>query len=109
MFQISVDLARAGVCSGLLTICTGITLDSCACRDRFQFYVAQDAHFLAAFSAAYEAAACKAAAQGQEKHAAVLRKLQDGIAEELRLHAAYAEVDSITWHAVTRPLMSVIS
>ena len=40
------------------------------------------------------AAACKAAAEGQEKHAAVLRKLQEGFAQELLLHTAYAQVKS---------------
>ena len=62
------------------------------CRDSFRFYVAQDAHFLAAFLAAYEAAAKLATAQQQLEHVAVLQRLQQGIKEELLLHASYAAV-----------------
>lgn len=61
-------------------------------RDSFKFYVAQDAYFLAAFCQAYKAAAQKAAAQQQLEHVAVLQQLQQGIEQELQLHASYAAV-----------------
>ena len=66
------------------------------CREGFQFYVAQDYHFLAAFSWAYAAAARKAGADTGNRHATVLRQLQEGIAEEMLLHSAYAKVRRTT-------------
>ena len=73
------------------------------CRDSFKFYVAQDAHFLAAFCQAYAAAAQKAAAQQQLEHVAVLQRLQQGIKAELQLHASYATVCMLQC-ALERPL-----
>ncbi len=57
-------------------------------RDRFVAYVEQDAWFLTAFSRAYALAIAKApdiATMGE------LRQLLEGVAEELDLHASYAE------------------
>ena len=63
-----------------------------ACRDAFQFYVAQDAHFLEAFSSAYQAAVKKAAHAGDSDAGEVLKTLLHGVAEELQMHASYAKV-----------------
>ena len=62
------------------------------CRHSFQFYIAQDAHFLAAFFAAYQAAFRKAAKDRDEDAERVLGMLLQGVAKELELHASYAKV-----------------
>jgi thiaminase len=64
-------------------------------RTSFQFYIAQDAHFLEAFSAAYTVAAKAAAAFPDKKVAITLHDLQKGVAKELQMHASYAKVTSI--------------
>ncbi|KAK9904248.1 hypothetical protein WJX75_007665 [Coccomyxa subellipsoidea] len=60
-------------------------------RESFQFYIAQDAHFLAAFSLAYTAAARKAAKLNDKTIAAQLLTLHEGVAKELELHGSYAK------------------
>ena len=62
------------------------------CRHSFQFYIAQDAHFLAAFFAAYQSAFRKAVEDRDEDAEQVLRTLLQGVAKELELHASYAKV-----------------
>ena len=62
------------------------------CRHSFQFYIAQDAHFLAAFFAAYQSAFRKAVEERDEDAEQVLRTLLQGVAKELELHASYAKV-----------------
>ena len=61
-------------------------------RESFQFYIAQDAHFLAAFSLAYTAVARKAAKLNDNTIAAQLLTLHEGVAKELELHGSYAKV-----------------
>ena len=62
------------------------------CRDAFQFYIAQDAHFLAAFSAAYQSALRKGTEARDSDAEKVLDNLLQGVLKELELHAAYATV-----------------
>ena len=62
------------------------------CRHSFQFYIAQDAHFLAAFFAAYQSAFRKAVEERDEDAEQVLQSLLQGVAKELELHASYAKV-----------------
>lgn len=64
------------------------------CRHAFQFYIAQDAHFLASFFGAYHSALKKAAAVDDRDTDAeqVLGTLLQGVSEELKLHASYAKV-----------------
>jgi thiaminase len=62
------------------------------CRDAFQLYIAQDAHFLAAFSAAYQSALRKATEARDSDAEKVLDNLLQGALKELELHAAYATV-----------------
>ena len=78
------DLARASLEHPFVAGIAAGTLP----RDRFIFYVEQDAWFLTAFARAYALALAKApdAATMQE-----LRALLDGVFEELRLHRRYAE------------------
>jgi len=63
-----------------------------ACRDAFQFYIAQDAHFLAAFFGAYQSALKKAAKAGDWNAEEVLKSLLHGVSKELELHTSYAKV-----------------
>ena len=56
----------------------------------FRFYIAQDAAFLAAFAAGSEGARAAAREAGDGAAVDVLTGLGDAVAEELRLHAAYA-------------------
>jgi thiaminase/transcriptional activator TenA len=84
LWEESLDLARAclehpfvrGIADGSLT------------RDTFRGYVAQDAAYLNAFLRAYAVlcARCERA-----DHASAFVELQQGVLEELKLHAAYAE------------------
>ena len=62
------------------------------CRDAFQFYIAQDSHFLAAFSAAYQSALRQATEARDSDAEKVLDNLLQGVLKELELHAAYATV-----------------
>lgn len=57
--------------------------------------MAQDAHFLEAFSSAYQAAVSKAAHARDSEAEEVLKTLLHGVAEELKLHASYAKVSAI--------------
>ncbi len=57
----------------------------------FKFYIAQDAHFLAAFSTAYQAALRKAVEARDLDAEKVLDTLLQGVLKELELHAAYAK------------------
>ncbi|GGI08584.1 TenA family protein [Egicoccus halophilus] len=57
-------------------------------RDRFVFYVEQDAWFLQAFARAYALAIAKAPDTATMD---ALRQLLDGVVDELRLHRGYAE------------------
>ena len=67
-------------------------------RHSFQFYIAQDAHFLAAFFAAYQSAFRKAVEERDEDAEKVLQTLLQGVAKELELHASYAKVpDTLLW------------
>ena len=61
-------------------------------RDAFQFYIAQDAHFLAAFCGAYQSALKKAAKAGDWNAEEVLGSLLHGVSKELELHTSYAKV-----------------
>lgn len=56
-------------------------------RDRFAFYVGQDAFFLEAFARAYSIAAAKAPDWESFNR---FHQLADGVLTELRLHASYA-------------------
>ena len=56
-------------------------------KERFAFYVGQDAFFLEAFARAYSIAAAKSP-NWQEFN--VFHRLADGVLEELRLHGDYA-------------------
>ena len=62
------------------------------CRASFQFFIAQDASFLAAFARAYLLAAQKAEQQHSPAVVAAIRSLMQGVQEELALHASYAAV-----------------
>lgn len=62
------------------------------CRASFQFFIAQDASFLAAFARAYSLAAQKAEQQHSPSVAAAIRSLMQGVQEELALHASYTAV-----------------
>jgi thiaminase/transcriptional activator TenA len=57
-------------------------------RDRFVFYIEQDAWFLTAFTRAYALAIAKAP---DAATMAELRTLLDGVGEELELHRSYAQ------------------
>lgn len=57
-------------------------------RDRFIFYIEQDAWFLTAFTRAYALAIAKAP---DTATMAELRTLLDGVGEELELHRSYAQ------------------
>lgn len=61
-------------------------------RDAFQFYVAQDAHFLAAFANGYQAAMRKAALARDSDAEKILATLLHGVSKELEMHASYAKV-----------------
>ena len=54
--------------------------------------MAQDAHFLEAFSSAYQAAVRRAAHARDFDAEEVLKTLLHGVAEELQMHASYAKV-----------------
>ena len=59
--------------------------------------MAQDAHFLEAFSSAYQAAVKKAAHARDLDAEEVLKTLLHGVAEELEMHASYAKVPTGPW------------
>ena len=89
---------RRGVC---FVSCSGMTIYQPPLHKRslpfvrrhsFQFYIAQDAHFLAGFFAAYQSAFRKAVEERDEDAEQVLRTLLQGVAKELELHASYAKV-----------------
>jgi thiaminase (transcriptional activator TenA) len=56
----------------------------------FKNYVGQDAFFLNAFASAYKSAGTMAQAQGDSDGARQFQTLAEGVAEELKLHEAYA-------------------
>ena len=56
--------------------------------------MAQDAHFLTAFSSAYQAALKKATHARDSDAKEVLETLLHGVSEELEMHASYAKVTS---------------
>ena len=61
-------------------------------RASFQFFIAQDASFLAAFARAYSLAAQKAEQQHSPSVVTAILGLMRGVQEELALHASYAAV-----------------
>jgi thiaminase/transcriptional activator TenA len=69
-------------------------------RDRFRFYVGQDAYFLDAYARAYALALAKAP---DRDTLARFRTLLDGVEEELRLHRSYAESWGITLNPAPAP------
>ncbi len=67
-------------------------------RDRFAFYVAQDAFFLEAFARAYSIAAAKAPDWASFR---ALHTLAGGVLEERQLHDGYAAAWDVDLQAVT--------
>ena len=61
--------------------------DGSLSRDRFAYYVGQDAFFLEAFARAYSVAAAKAP---DWEGFGALHELASGVLDELKLHASYA-------------------
>ncbi|MFW6357598.1 MAG: TenA family protein [Chroococcales cyanobacterium] len=67
-------------------------------KQRFAFYVGQDAFFLEAFARAYSIAAAKTPDwEGFQ----IFHSLADGVLEELRLHSGYAMQWGVNLHDVT--------
>jgi thiaminase (transcriptional activator TenA) len=84
LWTASADLAEACLTHAFVD---GIASGALA-RERFVFYVEQDAWFLTAFSRAYALAIAKAP---DVATMAQLRALLDGVGDELDLHRGYAE------------------
>ena len=59
--------------------------------------MAQDAHFLEAFSSGYQAALSRAASAKDLEAEEVLKSLLHGVSKELELHASYAKVSGGTY------------
>ncbi len=83
---------RAGTVLYCSTLSNAVCVDH---RESFQFYIAQDAHFLAVFASSYAAAERKASRLDDKSVAAQLSTLHEGVAKELEMHGSYAKV----WHA----------
>lgn len=66
-------------------------------RDRFAFYVGQDAFFLEAFARAYSLAAAKAPDWDSFNQ---FHQLADGVLKELCLHASYATQWGVNLHEI---------
>lgn len=65
-------------------------------RSAFQFFISQDAAFLAAFASAYALAARKAEQQQLDsKLVDSIESLHRGVEEELRMHESYAAVRAL--------------
>ncbi len=62
--------------------------DGSLAKEKFAYYVGQDAFFLEAFARAYSVAAAKAPDWGSFQ---VFHRLADGVLQELNLHQSYAQ------------------
>lgn len=94
LWQANHDLAHACLHHPFVQgIATG-TLD----RQRFAYYVGQDAFFLEAFARAYSIAAAKAP---DWEGFSTFYALAGGVLEELRLHNTYAAQWDVDLHSVT--------
>lgn len=94
LWQSNRDLIRASLEHPFVRgIATG-TLE----RDRFAFYVGQDAFFLKSFARAYSIAAAKAPDWESFEQ---FHQFAGGVLEELRLHDSYAEKWGVNLHDVT--------
>ncbi|MBD2461565.1 TenA family protein [Oscillatoria sp. FACHB-1407] len=67
-------------------------------REKFAYYVGQDAFFLEAFARAYSIAAAKAP---DWEGFGVFHQLAEGVLQELRLHQSYADQWGVKIQAVT--------
>lgn len=88
--DLSADLWRAHYELALASLHTPFVrglADGSLSRDRFAYYVGQDAFFLEAFARAYSIAAAKAP---DWDGFCALHALADGVLQELKLHGAYA-------------------
>lgn len=88
---------REELCSLMMQASQDQPLISCIAlhRRNFQFYIAQDAHFLTAFHSAYVEAIQKASTLNDKSISSQLQTLKDGVAIELEMHDSYAKVGQI--------------
>jgi len=84
LWEANTDLARASLAHPFVR---GIA-DGTLPREKFAYYVGQDAFFLEAFARAYSIAAAKAP---DWEGFRAFHTLADGVLEELRLHEGYAK------------------
>ncbi|MBE9080223.1 TenA family protein [Romeria aff. gracilis LEGE 07310] len=97
LWQANLELAEASLKSPFVQGIGDGSLD----KEKFAYYVGQDAFFLEAFARAYSIAAAKAPSwQGFQ----IFHQLADGVLQELQLHSRYAqnwEVDITSVHPGT--------
>lgn len=94
LWQANQDLAQACLEHPFVQGIADGTLD----RNKFAYYVGQDAFFLEAFARTYSIAAAKAP---DWEGFSVFHTLAGGVLEELRLHEAYATAWGVNLRSVT--------
>jgi len=93
LWQANLDLARVCLEHPFVQGIADGTLE----RQKFAYYVGQDAFFLEAFGRAYSIAAAKAP---DWEGFSVFHSLADGVLSELRLHEGYALAWGVNLHSV---------